>query len=178
MKPTPTPINDQTSANLPQPPTSNPDKEANYYKDWDAVNLVTDDVSSGFKFKPQYGRLDNMLTITMGDNKDVVIKLINKLTQKCIRYVYVKAGETYVIKRVPVGHYYLKAAFGQNWRQMVIGDTIMGRFTENAAYVKGDDDLYFYTDGKKVSVYSLRLDVTDGPNNLSSHGINEDEFNN
>lgn len=167
----------------------------NQYKDWDKKDYATGSSPRGYKYKPVYDySVNNRLTVTVGPNTDVVVKLCRFMTGKCIRYVYIRASETYNIKNIPLGKYYLKIAYGTDWRQKIINGVYVGKFVRDALYEKGSDTLDFckVTEGEErvgdnlysrysLMSYSLRLNVTtmllnDG-SNLTTKEIPEADFN-
>lgn len=163
------------------------------FSDWDAKNYKTGSSPGCYTFSPRYNKsLNNRLEISVGNNTNVVVKLVNIETRKCIRYVYIRAGDIFTVKNIPEGRYYLKIAYGNDWRQKVINGKCTGKFISNALYEKGDEILDFNkvyegikTDGKRsyrsyeVSSYSLKLDVitTDVSQQFQTIGISEEEFN-
>ncbi len=151
---------------------------ADPYVDWDTVAYKTGSRPSGFKFNSQYGKINAVVRVTVGGDFDAVIKLINIKTNKCIRYVYVKAYDSFEISHIPLGEYTIKVAMGQIWKQKLIKNRIVGRFTANAIYKKGNETLNFYTDRTIIHGYDLKLNVQSGSNNFATSALSEDEFNN
>jgi hypothetical protein len=82
---------------------------------------------------------DNFLGINVGSGTDVVVKLIKNGTyeDECIRVVYVRSGDSYKIKNIPQGRYYLKIAYGKDYRKKVIDGVCYVKFMKNAQYEKG-----------------------------------------
>jgi hypothetical protein len=173
-------------------PIISPEEE---YKDWNKINLTTGTRPDCYNFTPRYDySLDNRLEIIVGSNTDVVIKLINQKTGKCIRYVYIRNNSTFNIANIPEGKYYLKIAYGSVWRQKVENGKCLGKFVQNSIYKKGDEILDFNKIYKGVTVdgdnkytnyqipsFSLSLDVIKNAfdaNNFETDAISEDEFNN
>ena len=168
-------------------------KASEKYSDWDSKNYETGSNPGCYNFTPRYNKsLNNRLEISVGYKTDVVVKLINIATKKCIRYVYIRGGDIFKIKNIPEGSYFLKIAYGKDWRQKVINGKCKGKFILNPIYEKGDEILDFKkiyegikTDEKssyrsyQVSSYSLKLDVitTDVSQQFQTSGISEDEFN-
>jgi len=73
---------------------------------------------------------------------DVVVKLMKKGTNSpdvCARIFYVRAGTTYSIKNIPEGMYYLKIAYGSDWRQTVLNDQCIGKFVYHPSYELGQE---------------------------------------
>jgi hypothetical protein len=162
---------------------------------WEKFNYSTGNTPNCFNFSPRYDySLDNQLQVIVSANTDVVLKLINYNTGKCIRYVYIRSGTTFSIRNIPEGKYYTKIAYGRDWRQKVINGQCVGKFVHNALYKKGEDILdfnrvfegviiegeYEYTN-YSIPSFSLSLDVTAtdfDTNKYNTNAISEDEFNN
>lgn len=169
-------------------------KPSEDYSDWDAKNYETGSSPGCYNFTPRYKKsLNNRLEIKVGSNTDAVLKLIGLSAGKCIRYVYIRSRDIYTIRNIPEGKYYLKIAYGKDWRQKIINGKCVGKFVSNALYKKGDEILDFKKvyegvrkeDGKsfrsyQVPSYSLKLDViaTDSSDQFKTNVISEDEFNN
>jgi hypothetical protein len=164
------------------------------FANWAKVDLRTGTSPDCFNFTPTYDlAIDNELEIKVGSNTDVVIKLCSYTTGRCIRYVYIRRGQTFTITHIPQDRYYTKIAYGTDWRQKVVDEQCVGRFVHNALYKKGNQALDFHEqyngttdDGNyetthyTVPSYSLSLDVvaTDfDPNIYHTNSITEDEFN-
>lgn len=100
--------------------------------------------------------LDNHLKVTVNSNTDVVLKLmkVQKTGAICIRTVYIESNDFLVIKNIPEGKYYLKLAYGTDWRQKKINGKCNGRFTENARYEIGEERLNF-----KIMQFSSKVDI-------------------
>lgn len=136
---------------------------------------------------PRYAySMDNFLRIKVGSNTDVVVKMMKmgSYDDECIRIVYVRAGDTYEIKNVPEGQYYLKIAYGKDYRQRVENGLCKVRFVKNALYEKGTDILDYnkrhHPGGWQEPSYELSLNVITTrfeTSNFKSGTISEDEFN-
>jgi hypothetical protein len=133
--------------------------------------------------KFDYG-MDNYLRVVVGNNTDVVVKLMRKgYTDECIRIVYVRAGDTYEIRNIPEGRYYLKIAYGKDYRQKIEGSQCQVRFVRSPLYEKGDEILDFtrkyVQGGYQEPSYELSLNVinTYGGSDFNSNTISEAEFN-
>jgi hypothetical protein len=151
---------------------------------WEKKNLSSGDTPGCFTFSAQYdSTIDNFLKINVGSNTDVVVKLINDITDQCIRYIYVKSGWNYYLRNIPEGIYYLKIGYGQDWNEKVLDNNqCYGKFMRNALYEKGreklDFNLIMTEDGSQIPMYELFLDVTAGSGNeFHTNNINEAEFN-
>lgn len=129
--------------------------------------------------KPIYGLQDNYFDITMGESYNVAVKIVDAVTDKCIRYVYVCENSTTTISQIPQGRYYLKLAYGKDWMELSSDDGVVGKFTKNAFYEKS---CQVYDFGKKNSKdevnYELKINVRDevGMNNFETKPISEEEF--
>lgn len=135
--------------------------------------------------------MDNYLEISVGDNTDVVVKLVSRKTDKCIRYVYVKGNDEYRITNIPQGEYYLKIAYGKNWRQKEMEGKIVGKFLTNAQYEIGTETLDYniiygskeytggYSQNYSIPSYSVSLNVVQFAtlNSFETDTISESEFN-
>lgn len=181
------------SGNNSSPQSQSLTTQKNDYSDWERKDYQTGNSPGCYNYSPKYDRnLDNKIEVSVGYNADVALKLINIKTGKSIRYVFIRSGDTYNIKNIPEGRYYLKIAYGKDWRQKVINGKCIGKFTSNALYKKGTEILDFnkiYTgiksDGEnsyrtyQLPSYSLKLDVivTDFEDKFQTDNISEDEFN-
>jgi curved DNA-binding protein CbpA len=182
---------------MPAPPKSADiiTENEDLYRDWDKINLMTGSRPDCFNFEPQYDySLDNSLSIRVGSNTDVVIKLIEQESNLCIRYVYIRSNSNFDIKNIPQGKYYLKIAYGFDWRQKVENGVCKGKFVKNAIYKRGEEILDFNkiykgitNDGEyeytnyEIPSFSLSLDVISSAfdsNNFETNNISEEEFNN
>lgn len=136
---------------------------------------------------PRYDyKLDNYLKVNVGSNTDVVIKLMKKQYDGdiCIRIVFIRSNETYYLKNIPEGNYYLKIAYGKDWRQKIVDQHCYGKFMKDANYEIGDERLDFNvihkSDRDQVPSFELSLDVivTRGTKpTFKSNDISEAEFN-
>ncbi|MDT5270989.1 MAG: molecular chaperone DnaJ [Acidobacteriota bacterium] len=81
---------------------------------------------------PQGPRGDNTLTIINGGNFDTAVKIVNSATQKTRRFVYVRANETAVIKRVAREVCILRVTSGTDW------DSNAHKFLDNRSFYEFD----------------------------------------
>lgn len=130
--------------------------------------------------KSKYGQQDNYFDIEIGKGCDVVIKIVDAATDKCIRYVFVQENSSANIQMIPQGKYYLKLAYGNDWMEYDNGDgTINGKFTSNVTYDRSIDIFDF---GKKNSSgvvnYLLKINVVDSEfqNSFRATPISENDF--
>jgi len=163
---------------------------------WKSTNYRSGSTPDCVNITPQYDySLDNYLRVKIGNNTDVVVKLMKQgaYNDECIRVLYVRSGETYNIKNIPEGRYYLKIAYGKDYRQKIIQGKCYLKFMKNALYEKGVQTLDFYKQKMPNKVigndvyenwnlpsYELSLDVytTYGEDTFNSGDISEEEFNN
>lgn len=130
--------------------------------------------------KNKYGQQDNYFDIEIGKGCHVAIKIVDAVTNKCIRYVFVPENSSANIQMIPQGKYYLKLAYGKDWMEYDNGDgTITGKFTSNVSYDRSVDIFDF---GKKNSSnvvnYLLQINVVDSQlqNSFGTIEISEAEF--
>lgn len=136
---------------------------------------------------PQYdNNIDNYLKVNVGAHTDVVIKLMKQKEDGdiCIRIVFIRSKETYYVKKIPEGNYYLKIAYGSDWRQKIIDEQCYGKFMKNALYEIGverlDYNIIHKTNGMEIPSFELSLDIIVTKNKedeFKSNEITESEFN-
>lgn len=138
---------------------------------------------------PKYDpSMKNYLNINVGSNTDVVLKLMKKSLMGedyCIRIAYVRSNESYKMENIPEGLYYVKIAYGSDYRQKIEDGQCKVRFVRNANYEKGKEELSFYkipvTGGYDIPSFQLDLDIIiiEGRrfNEFTSDTISEEEFN-
>lgn len=155
---------------------------------WISAKYQSGDTPQCENIKPLYDlNLDNHLKVTVNSNSDVVLKLmkIEKEGDVCIRNVYIESNDFLVIKNIPEGKYYLKLAYGTDWRHKRSGGKCNGRFTKNARYEIGEERLNFkvvqFNNKVDIPSYSLTLGkkAREGfEATFNSNQISESEFNN
>jgi hypothetical protein len=172
-----------------QEPTLTPEQEFEQQKNkllaegWSEKYIENGQLPICYNFKPQKGKRDNYLEVSVGGGTDVSIKVMNVDTDKCVRYVFINSGSTYKINNIPEGRYYLKIAYGKNWLSKVENGQCIGRFVRSPMYEKGDDILDFnihHTEnGYSIPSFQLQLDViaNDISNSFASKNISEEQFN-
>jgi hypothetical protein len=162
---------------------------------WEQLNYQSGDTPECENIIPEYNfNIDNYLRINVGTHTEVVLKLMKmeNYSSLCIRVVYIRKGETYEIKNIPEGKYFLKIAYGKDYRQKKIDNTCYMKFMKDAEYEKGTDILDYnlqrhpdkqignqIRESWTVPSFELSLDVigTDMHNTFESKNINEEEFN-
>ena len=157
------------------------------YADWEKKNYSSGSTPDCENITPEYdNELENYLQIQVGSNTDVVVKMMRTSTygDRCIRVVYVNAGETYRLKNVPEGIYYLKIAYGKDYRQSIVDGKCYIKFIKSALYEKGSETMDFNvvktSQGISVPYFKLFLDVvtTTDAHKFKTGNISEAEFNN
>lgn len=159
------------------------------YEDWDTTEYETGETPECLNIVPEFDyNMDNFLKIKNdGSDTEAVVKLIkidNQNTEEITyRIAFIKAGDIHTMNNIPAGKYYLKIAYGQEWKETSLDGNCTGKFTVNPQYEKGGDIVDFYpvksSNGTEIPNYELTLDVEHtGNNNLSTDDISEEEFNN
>jgi hypothetical protein len=166
------------------------------YSDWEKKNYQSGVTPDCENVTPKYNNeLDNYLRINVGSGTDVVVKLMKKgnYEDECIRIVYIRSGDTYEIKNIPEERYYLKIAYGKDYRKKIVDNICYVKFMKDAQYEKGSDILDFNKikqpnkkigekiyENWSVPSYELSLDVIETKSKnteFKSNDISEAEFN-
>jgi hypothetical protein len=154
---------------------------------WDKKQYASGETPECENVVPQHDyNLDNYLKVNIGSHTDVVIKLMKRQYNEdiCIRMIYIRNNETYYLRNIPEGNYYLKIAYGRDWRQKIVDGQCVGKFMKNAQYEIGDERLDYNVihkdDRDQVPSFELSLDVyvtkATQPT-FNSNDISEAEFN-
>ncbi len=119
------------------------------------------------------------ITFENSNASDAVVCLVNYQTNETIRNEYIKAGDSYTMRKIPTGVYFLKVYYGNDWnpeKKNFCG--INGAFDSNERFSKSDNlgDLIdikntnqSYTTGT-ITLYAV-------PNgNMSTKNISANEF--
>lgn len=140
-----------------------------------------------YNFTPKYSEINNYLKISVGNNTDVAVKIMDSDTDECIRFVYVNSGTSYKAKNIPEGIYHLKIAYGTDWFSRIRAGQCEGKFTKYALYKIGENQMdYNITeevskDGIRTSTpyfeISLDIEISDTSAALQTNTISEEEFN-
>jgi hypothetical protein len=170
-------------------PEQTPEQQLQQEKDklisagWKETEVNNGQLPSCYNFVPKKSNIDNYLEVNVGGGTDVVIKVMNLRTDKCVRYVFINSGSTYKILNIPEGIYYLKIAYGKDWFSKIENGQCVGKFLRNPMYEKGEDimdfNLQYASDGLSIPSFQLKLDViaTNSLNTFNSQNISENEFN-
>jgi uncharacterized protein YgiM (DUF1202 family) len=118
-------------------------EESEKYKDWEKAYIQTGDEPDCENITPKHDReLDNELHVIVGNTADVVVKLM-EFYGNCIRIAYIKSGDSYKIKNIPEGRYYLKIAYGKDLYKNTKDNQCIVKFLRNPSYEKGEEVLDF-----------------------------------
>lgn len=114
--------------------------------EWKEVKMNSGNIEICYNTTPQYDfEIENEFRVNVGKNTDVVVKLmrIEADKEECIRIVFIKSFETFSMKNIPIGNYYLKVAFGKDFRQKIENNTCTLKFMKNAMYKKSEVQFRF-----------------------------------
>ena len=106
--------------------------------------------------------IPNYFRIRASKNTDAAVRLMDKKTDKCVRYAFINAGESYDMKGIPEGKYYVKIGLGKEW---IFDDSSKcnGQFKQAAIYEKIGRIMDFNVRGsksnQKIPIHELDLDV-------------------
>jgi hypothetical protein len=120
---------------------------------------------------------DNFLRIKVSSRTEVLVKLVDVKTDSTIRMAFINSSDTYDIKYIPAGKYYIKVAMGKEW---VFQDSskCAGSFKQIPIYKKIDRKFAFKKKSNGVDDYILELDeTTNGNKAIKDAFITEKEFN-
>ncbi|MCX7878255.1 MAG: hypothetical protein N2510_06390 [Ignavibacteria bacterium] len=150
--------------------------------EWIYKQMETGDVPVCFLEKSEFDySLDNFLKVYVGGIYDIALKLCRAFDDKCIRYVYIKSGDSYYISNIPQAQYYLKISYGKGWAFFNSSIFCVEKFVDYVNYQKGEEILDYRiikTDkGYQIPGYELKLDVRKGAGNeYEQSEISEEEF--
>lgn len=166
------------------------------YSGWVKMNYETGSTPKYEIFEPEVDiEMDNYLKINVGKSTDVIVKLmkIGAQEDKCVRIAYIREGDSFSINNIPEGEYYLKLAYGKDYRESVVDKKPYMKFVKNAQYEIGDDILDFYLVKKPnnkvgdkeyenwdIPSFELNLEMVvskKSGNEFSTNNISEAEFN-
>ena len=161
------------------------------YSSWEKKTYKSGATPKSFNFKGKFDyKLDNYLKIKVGKNTEVVVKMYKMgktaSDDQLVRVTYINSNTTQFIRNVPEGEYYLKIAYGRDWREHVDENgKKYGRFVKNALYEKSQQILDFQTvktsKGINVPSYNLSLDLLPSGGGYATQGeddISEKDWNN
>ena len=105
------------------------------------------------------------LTVENGTNNDGVVILT--LNEKPVAAAYIRAGDSFTIKDISDGIYYLYFSTGVDWN----GD----RFVNQASYQRFDDSIPFTTSATTYTIWNVTLHGVVG-GTASASDVDESEF--
>lgn len=133
------------------------DKYLSYNKvpTWERVYINTGESNQCENISPKYSYYYNIqFRIINQLDHDVAFKLVRRNDDECIRFIYIKSGESYNINNIPEGIYYYKYASGGEYSQKIENGICKTRFLKNARYVLGENNVDFYVK-RTASGYSV-----------------------
>ena len=104
------------------------------------------------------------------------MKLVDAKTDECIRMAFINSSDTYDIKNIPEGKYYIKVAMGKEWA-FKDSSRCAGEFKQIPIYKKLDRKFAFKKKKNGIDNYILELDETTKGNAIKDSFITEKEFN-
>lgn len=143
------------------------------------IETPNKNLTEAYGIKPIYGTQDNYFDIAIGIGCNVVVKIVDRYTDRCIRCVYVEENSTTTVQEIPQGVYYLKLAYGYDWMVLNTVDGKIGKFTRNVHYEKSQDVFDFGEKNSRDEInYRLEINVVNSKldNNFLAIPIDEEEF--
>ena len=127
-------------------------EDAEKYKDWEKQHASTGDNPACDNISPQYNYdIDNELLIKVGNKSDAVVKLMNS-ADNCIRIAFIQAGDRFSMKHIPEGIYYLKIAYGKDFRKYTSNGKCIVKFMVDAVYKKSSQNLNYYKSKQPTTI--------------------------
>ena len=110
---------------------------------------------------------------------DAIVSLVNVYSEKTIRNEYVKAGTSYKMSNVPIGTYYIKVYYGNDWNPTKTNFCgTLGAFDSDEHFSKSDnpnDYIEISNTEAGYSTWTITLySVANG--NMSTQSTNESDF--
>ena len=145
--------------------------------------LKTGEMPKCYKVNSLYSSIDNKLEISVGNNTDVALKIIDIYKNECIRFMYIEANHQFSAIHIPESKYILKIAYGKKWIRNKKNGVCKGKFMIDPLYEIGTDTLDFNIkkteEGTSIPSFKLQLNVIKSKSNktFNSKNISEDEFN-
>ncbi len=121
---------------------------------------------------------DNFIRIKVSSRTEVLIKLVDIKTDSSVRMAFINSSDTYDIKHIPEGKYYIKVAMGKEWA-FKDSSRCAGEFKQIPLYKKINQKFSFKKKSSGVDNYILELDEisTGNKNAMKDSFITEKEFN-
>lgn len=128
---------------------------------WERVLHQTGDVPECSNVSPEYDfELDNFLRLKTGPGRDVIVKLMRmdslsdyvtpNTPATCIRIAYVREGESHEFTNIPEGRYFIKTAYGLDFRKLVREDKCIVKFMELAYYELDNTIMDFHVENRQT----------------------------
>lgn len=154
------------------------DKKSGFF-----INLIPDSeiVENGHSpYEYLYGKPiinkndDNDIEIKNSNNSDTVVLLVNKVTNRIIRNVFVNKGAEFTMLDIPDGSYSIKWYSGNYWSSsLILNNNIKGGFQTNASLTKYSENETIELFGRNIITLTL-YSVSDG--NVKTEEITLNEF--
>ena len=117
---------------------------------------------------------DNDIKIKNSNNSDTVVLLINRITNRIIRNVFVNKSTEFTMLDIPDGSYSIKWYSGNYWSpNLILKNNIKGGFQTNASLTKYSENESIELFGRKIITLTL-YSVSDG--NVKTEEITLNEF--
>ena len=108
-------------------------------------------------------KLDNYLKVEIGENTDVIAKIILLETNEVIRTAVMYRNQTHFIRNIPEGIYRVDVTYGEDYEEKETNGICSGGFKKEVLFETGEDVLDFTTittpEGKNVPSYTFALDL-------------------
>ena len=148
------------------------------YSNWSKLDYKTGQEPDCENYDIQYDvKSEGLLRIFLSENSDCVIKVMNNNNGKCIRIAYIRSGDSFEMKNIPKGTYYLKLAYGKDFRKGIVNEKCVVKFVENAIYELGSEKLRIDDINYGYELY-LGVSEKELENEFNTKPIDEKLFNN
>lgn len=130
---------------------------------------------------PQYARTNNALTVRNTSRDDVIVALVSYTGDRHIGDYYIQRSNTYTIRQIPNGNYYVKQYSGRDWNpeKEVFGGVVKGGFVTEPRFSssRGQSSMRFSDDGYNYTTYELTLETTyNSGNEFHDSNVDQSEF--
>jgi uncharacterized protein YgiM (DUF1202 family) len=112
---------------------------------WERLYISTGETPKCENITPLFSSYHNIqFKIINQLGNDVAFKLMRRSNDECIRFIYIKSGDSYSMYYIPEGNYYYKYASGSDYSQKIDKGICKTRFFKNARYVLGDNTVNLF----------------------------------
>lgn len=119
-------------------------KSASDYLGWLDYHINKGEIEDCFDCEFEYDyELNNYLQINVGENTEIIIKLIRASDDRCIRVAYIPSRNSYKFEAIPEDIYFLKIHYGTDLRKKTYDDHCEYKFIANRFYEETKDDFNF-----------------------------------